>query len=110
MSQFKKNLEELPSVAHLASLDVVSVVTSDVVVSIENKPGKSGSLAVYAYLGAVFSVLNADAAQRGLALFAEYTDEAKREPGSHPNIDFLFKVIEEGAEYRIQRHEKPVHS
>jgi hypothetical protein len=31
----------------------------------------------------------------GLTLFAEHTNDAEKNPGKHPNIDRLFKVIEE---------------
>ena len=101
MSQFKKNLASLPSIDHLAGLEVCSENGAKVLVSIENKPGKSGSLAVYSYLNSEFGAMNKAAAQRGLEIFGEYTEEAKLNPGSHPNIDFLFKVIEEGVEYKI---------
>lgn len=106
MSQFKKNLETLPSIAHLASLDVVLPDTAEVLVSIENKPGKSGSLAVYAYLNAEYGAMTKEAALRGLTLFGEYTEEAKQNSGSHPNIDFLFGVVDADAEYQINVTEK----
>lgn len=106
MSQFKKNLGGLPSITHLTSLDVVLPDMAEVVVSIENKPGKSGSLAVYAYLNAEYGAMTKEAALRGLALFGEHTEDAKQNPGSHPNIDFLFKVIAADLVYQIKTVEK----
>ena len=103
MSQFKKNLATLPSIDHLARLEIKK---ADSMLTIENKPGKSGSLAVYNYLNAEFGAMTPAAAQRGLEIFGEYTEEAKLNPGSHPNIDFLFKVIGEGGEYQISLVEK----
>ncbi len=35
----------------------------------------------------------------GLTLFAEHTNDAEKNPGKHPNIDRLFKVIEEELSY-----------
>ena len=36
--------------------------------------------------------LDAAAAERGLAWFAEHVADAEANPGKHPNIDLLFKV------------------
>jgi len=101
MSQFKQNLQGLPAIDHLKSLEVKSANTSEPVLIIENKPGKSGSLAVYYYLKSEFGALTVDAATRGLGLFAEYANEARLKPGSHPNIDFLLALIENDEEYEV---------
>ena len=69
----------------------------DVVASIENQPGKQGSLTVYRYLLATFGVLNAEAATHGLAVFAEHTEDARNRPGAHPNTDRLFEMQGGGA-------------
>ena len=106
MSVFKKNLESLASVNHLAKLEVLNENNSEVVVSIENKPGKAGSLAVYHHLNNEFGSMTPEAASAGLELFGEYTEEAKANPGSHPNIAFLFKVISQGDSYKIKVTEK----
>lgn len=106
MSQFKKNLERLPSIDHLVRLEIVVENQEEPLVIIENKPGKSGSLAVYHYLYNEFGRVSPESAVKGLELFGEYTEEAKTSPGSHPNIDFLFKVIEAGDEYQIDLVER----
>lgn len=98
---FADNLKQLPSIAHLAALNLVDA-TGNTVASIENKPGKAGSLAVYAALAAKHGAINVAAAEEGLALFAEHTDSARAHPGSHPNIDRLLEVISTGQGYTVQ--------
>lgn len=90
-ASFKENLALLPSVEGLARIDLFDAAggLSD---TIENLPGKQGSLAVYAYLQQVFGALNAEAAQHGLAVFAEHTADAQNRPGAHPNIDRLLAI------------------
>ena len=89
---FADNLKTLPSIAHLAALELLDA-NGSVVASIENKPGKSGSLTVYAALAARFGKIDAAAAKVGLDLFAEHTADARAHPGKHPNIDRLLDVI-----------------
>jgi len=98
---FADNLKQLPSIAHLAALNLVDAA-GNTVSSIENKPGKAGSLAVYAALAAKHGTINVAAAEEGLALFAEHTDSARAHPGSHPNIDRLLDVIASGQCYTVQ--------
>lgn len=69
---------------------------------IENKPGQSGSLAVYYEVAVAFGGLNAKAAQAALVLFAEHTQDARENPGKHPNIDRLFEVIEQQLHYSVK--------
>lgn len=90
-ASFKDNLQQLPSIEGVARIDLVSA-TGEVVAAIENKPGKQGSLAVYQYLKAEFGALDAAAAEHGLAVFGEHTEDARGRPGAHPNIDLLLAV------------------
>lgn len=60
---------------------------------IENKPGSQGSIRVYYHLQQKWSTLGIDAAQEGLAIYAEHTEDARLYPGKHPNIDRLFDII-----------------
>ena len=92
---FADNLKQLPGVSHLAALELIDSA-GKVVATIENKPGKAGSLAVYAALAVKHGSLNVAAAQEGLTLFAEHTMDARAQPGSHPNIDRLLAVIGSG--------------
>jgi hypothetical protein len=98
---FADNLKQLPSIAHLAALNLIDA-TGSTAATIENKPGKAGSLAVYAALAAKHGAINVAAAEEGLVLFAEHTDSARAHPGSHPNIDRLLEVIASGQGYTVQ--------
>jgi len=88
---FKSNLEQLPSIELVARIELIDQDDS-IVATIENQPGKLGSLAVYQYLQQSFGLLNAEAAQHGLDVFAEITLDAKNRPGAHPNIDRLLEI------------------
>lgn len=88
---FKANLEQLPSIEDVQRVDLVDA-NGAVVASIENQPGKQGSLAVYRYLKQAFGLLDDKAAQHGLDVFAEHTADARLRPGAHPNIDRLFEI------------------
>lgn len=85
---FKDNLQQLPSIDGVQRIDLIDG-NGAVVASIENQPGKQGSLAVYQYLKHVFGNLDPKAAEHGLAVFAEHTADARNRPGAHPNIDRL---------------------
>lgn len=98
---FKDNLQQLPPVDDLQRIDLVDEAGL-VVASIENQPGKQGSLAVYHYLKQCFGILNAEAAEHGLLLFAEHTADARNRPGAHPNIDRLFAIISGDAPLNIE--------
>jgi hypothetical protein len=95
-SVFKENLAQMPAIDGIARIDLVDGKGA-VVASIENKPGKQGSLAVYNFLRSEFGTLDAKAAEYGLALFAEHTADARNRPGAHPNVDHLL-AIAAGAE------------
>ena len=101
MTTFAENLSQLPPVSHLSELQLIDAA-GQVAATIENKPGKAGSLAVYNALAAKHGSLNVAAAQEGLALFAEHTESARQHPGSHPNIDRLFEVIASGRGYTVR--------
>lgn len=92
---FKDNLAQLPAIEGVARIDLIDPAGT-VVASIENQPGKQGSLAVYQYLGQCFGKLDAQAAEHGLAIFGEHTADAKARPGAHPNVDRLLDVAAGG--------------
>lgn len=98
---FKDNLQQLPPIDGIERIDLVDD-GGDVVASIENQPGRQGSVAVYHYLSRAFGTLDANAARHGLAVFAEHTIDARNRPGAHPNVDRLFEVAAGGAALRIQ--------
>lgn len=93
---FKDNLQQLPPIDSVQRIDLVDG-KGTVVASIENQPGKQGSLAVYLYLKQVFDALDAKAAEHGLVVFAEHTADARNRPGAHPNVDRLLAIAAGGA-------------
>jgi hypothetical protein len=97
---FKDNLAQLPAIDGIERIDLIDG-KGTVVASIENKPGKQGSLAVYHYLQQAFGTLNAEAARHGLAVFAEHTADARNRPGAHPNVDRLSEIAAGGEALRI---------
>lgn len=102
-ASFKENLALLPSIDALACIELYDR-NGALVATIENKPGKQGSLAVYQYLDANFAALDADAARHGLEVFAEHTEDAKNRPGAHPNIDILLDIVAGGAPLSLKLH------
>ncbi len=95
---FADNLKQLPGVEKVEKLDLFDA-SGSVVATLENKPGKAGSLAVYIHLVLRHGRIDAASATEGLTLFAEHTEDAKKNPGKHPNIDRLFQVIEQKLTY-----------
>lgn len=98
---FKENLQQLPPVDGVQRIDLVDEAGT-VVASIENQPGKQGSLAVYQYLKQSFDILDESAATHGLAVFAEHTADARNRPGAHPNVDRLLEIAAGGGRLRVQ--------
>lgn len=88
---FKDNLQQLPPIDGVQRVDLIDA-NGVAVASIENQPGKQGSLAVYQYLNQLFGILDAKAADHGLLVFAEHTADARNRPGAHPNIDRLLEI------------------
>ncbi|CUH81935.1 hypothetical protein TRM7557_03664 [Tritonibacter multivorans] len=100
-ASFKENLQLLPSIEGLARIDLIDAAGA-AVATIENQPGKQGSLAVYQYLQQSFGALDAKAAAHALLVFAEHTEDAKNRPGAHPNIDRLLEIVDGAAPLEIR--------
>ena len=98
---FADNLKQLPSIGQLSALELRNTA-GKLVATIENQPGKAGSLAVYHALAAQHGSINVAAAAQGLALFAEHTTDARAHPGKHPNIDRLLEVMATGQGYSVK--------
>ena len=99
---FADNLQQLPSVDHVAELQLRDA-QGQLVTAIPNQPGKAGSVRVYHALAARHGgQITVAAAHEGLALFAEHTAAARQHPGSHPNIDRLLQVIASGQTYDVK--------
>ena len=99
---FADNLKTLPGISHLAALNLIDAADA-VVATIENKPGQAGSLAVYNHLAQLYGAISPEAAKKGLELYAEQTEDARSNPGKHPNIDRLSGVIERGETLRVKQ-------
>ena len=76
---------------------VLTDATGAEVAVIANAPGTAGSFRVYAYLAEKYRGITPAAAIEGLAIYAEHTDDARLNPGKHPNIDRLFAITSEDA-------------
>lgn len=98
---FADNLKQLPPVSHLDGIDLLDD-DGALVATIDNKPGQTGSLAVYNFLGQHFGAITPLAAQTGLELYAEHSEDARDHPGKHPNIDRLLRLLESGARLRVR--------
>lgn len=99
---FADNLKQLPKVSHLAALQLLDQ-NGAVVATIENKPGQAGSLAVYNHLAQLHGAITAEAAKKGLELYAEHAVDAQAHPGKHPNIDRLVTIVTEGGQLRVKQ-------
>ncbi len=88
---FAENLKQLPRVSHLSAINLLGE-EGNLVATIENKPGQTGSLAVYNHLGQIYGAITPEAARKGLELYAEHVADARQNPGKHPNIDRLIEL------------------
>ena len=98
---FADKLKTLPGVSHLAALQLLDAA-GEVVATIENKPGQAGSLAVYNHLGQLHGAITPEAAAQGIEIYAEHSEDARLNPGKHPNIDRLLAWAEGSESYRVQ--------
>lgn len=101
MSQFSDNLKKLPGISHLAALNLLDA-EGNLLAVIENKAGSQGSLAVFNHLAQIYGAITPEAARKGLELYAEHTDDARQNPGKHPNIDRLIQLVDENKTLRIK--------
>jgi len=99
----QENVAALPPIDKVSAVDVS--LPDGTTWTVPNAPGKAASARIYAYLSSKHhGVLDSGAAQEGLKLYAEVAAEAQEHPGSHPNIDLLFKVLYEDWDCTITVH------
>ena len=98
---FADKLKTLPGVSHLASIQLTNAA-GEVVATIENKPGQAGSLVVYNHLGQIHGAITPEAATQGIEIYAEHSEDARLNPGKHPNIDRLIGLVERGETLRVK--------
>jgi len=99
---FAENLKKLPGISHLAAIQLLGAEGQEVAL-IENKPGSAGSVAVYNHLAQTYGSITPEAAKKGLEIYAEHSEDARLNPGKHPNIDRLLQ-IEAGAPALRAKH------
>jgi hypothetical protein len=101
---FAERLKTLPSVAHLASLELLDA-SGTVVATLHNQPGQAGSMAVYHALAQQHGgSITPAAAALGLQWYEEHTADAQAHPGKHPNIDRLVGWSQGTATYLVRPH------
>lgn len=99
---FSDRLKTLPSTHHLAALQLLDAHGA-VLATIENRPGQTGSLAVYAALAEQHGGrITPEAAALGLDWYAEHTADARTHPGKHPNIDRLLAWAQGSVSYAVR--------
>jgi hypothetical protein len=59
---------------------------------------------VYNHLGQIYGAITAEAARKGLELYAEHADDARQNPGKHPNIDRLLALVADGKSLLRVKH------
>ncbi|MGS5086058.1 DUF2322 family protein [Hydrogenophaga sp. A37] len=102
---FTERLKTLPATTHLAALQLLDAHGA-LLATIENKPGQTGSLAVYAALAAQHGgKISPEAAALGLLWYAEHTADAHANPGKHPNIDRLVAWAQGSESHGVRRVE-----
>lgn len=89
-ASFAENLASLPPVGHLAALELFG--HGEPAGRIENRPGQAGSLRIY-HAVAVDGRIDAAAARQALLLYGEHLADAEANPGRHPNIDRLRRLV-----------------
>ena len=99
---FAHNLKTLPGVSHLVALNLIDAAGA-VVATIENKAGQAGSLAVYNHLAQLYGAITPEAARKGMELYAEHAEDARLNPGRHPNIDRLIGLSERNETLRVKQ-------
>ncbi len=105
MPAFSDILPTLSPIDHIASLTLSGPDGTEVL--LENKPGTAGSVRVYHEVSKDSGQIDAAAAQKALELYAEHTEDARENPGKHPNIDRLFQLIADDQRLRVTVNPAP---
>lgn len=89
---FSEVLASLPTIDDIEAIELYE--GKKLFARIDNKPGSAGSVKVYHALFEEFGVINTDAANKGIEMYCQHTEDARNNPGKHPNIDRLLDVID----------------
>lgn len=94
----KDNLEKLGPAGNVARVEIPEQGHSIVA-----GPGKMASVQIYKAVSDRFGgKLDSAGAAWALEQYGEYVEDARQNPGSHPNIDLLFAVQDQGLTLRIE--------
>ena len=94
----KENLQKLSPASSVARVEIPERGHSIVA-----GPGKMASVQIYKAVSDRFGgTLDAAGAAWALEQYGEYVEDARQNPGSHPNIDLLFAVQDEGLALRVE--------
>lgn len=97
---FRDNLSRIPPAKgtelHLLAFRNFSIRTPSRDLILRNAPGTSGSYRVFhAAAAANQGLIDVQTARRMLETFGEIVVQAKDEPGTHQNVDFLLRFVNE---------------
>jgi hypothetical protein len=98
---FKENLEQLAETSAWSRMRLYGD-DGEIAAVIENAPGSAGSFRVYYHLAVKWGGLGPKAAAEGLVLFAEHAEDARANPGKHPNIDRLLGCLASNCYYSVR--------
>ena len=84
--------KKLPDVSNIERLELFGEDYNPTA-TIENVEGQSLSLQIYSQLALDFGGIGPKAANSGLLMYGSHADDARANPGKHPNIDRLIDVL-----------------
>ncbi len=83
---------DLPDVSQIDRLELFDGDYTPVAV-IENREGQRLSLQIYYKVALAFGGIGPKAANSALLRYGDHAEDARKNPGKHPNIDRLFEII-----------------
>ncbi|BCM24091.1 DUF2322 family protein [Methyloradius palustris] len=101
---FSEQLAALPAAEHVQKIELIAL-DGETTAVIENKPGSQGSIKVYHHLYKKYGEISVEAANEGLGIYAEHTEDAKLNAGKHPNIDRLLALIENNSSLAVKLYD-----
>ncbi|WP_018873163.1 DUF2322 family protein [Thioalkalivibrio sp. ALJ16] len=84
--------KKLPDVSKIERLELFGEDYNPTA-TIENRDGQILSLQIYYQLALDYGGIGPKAANSGLLMYGSHADDARANPGKHPNIDRLIEVL-----------------
>jgi len=101
MSQFEKNLKQLPKAEEVVLLRLFN--EKDQLLSlIPNVAGKNAALRVFNKIAGERGLIDSDSAKEGLQWFGEYVSKAEAHPGRHKKLELLMN-LKPGQNFRVEK-------